>query len=377
MDPFETYDDLLEAVDRTGKPSRTLGRAPGGRPIVGVEAGGEKEPGVVVVTGAHSNEHAGVVATVELIERLETDHRVWVVPTRDPVGLDGYAAALELALGEAPAIETHEDVVALLRAEGEVLFEDPDHDLVVGLVGDYGYVSKPLSSDLFVLQRLKEYAVEHPEVLEPLKGRRVYVTSPDPSLDGTEGFSRAYTTVISPEGRPLHLNRFLDDAWAPAESRAVRDLMDEVEPGLTFDNHETGNVEDRAYVVCRPYDDEETHRREREIGIAMARAMAETGTDLATDEDLLAGPTMDVGYDSQGPDEPFYSRAGEGAYWMDYRLTSPPRGGEGPNAGDYAATNHGLAFDMETGMHAPLSDRAEATVAAVEAAVGRFEAFHD
>ena len=373
MQSFPTYDDLLAHVRGSGLEHRTIGYAPGGRPLLAVAAGGSDTPAACVLTGAHANEHAGVMATVALLDELDTDCRVWIVPTRDPVGLDGFRAALELGAPAATGLQAHGDVVSHLETAGEITHEDPDGRFVLGLIGDYGYASKPLDADGFLLQRLKELGAADPAVLEPYRGRRIYTTVPDPSLDGTEGFSRAYTTVIRPDGLSLHLNRCFEDAWAPPECRAVRELVATIEPGLTIDNHETGGVGDRAYVVCRPDDDPDRNASAERIGRGMAAAMADAGRTLATDEDVLDGPSRDVAHDAQQADDPFYSRAGEGAYWMDYAATTPARGGEGPNAGDFAARHYGLAFDVETGMHDSLEARARATVAAVQAALSTWE----
>ena len=373
MEPFPTYDDLLATIRSSGHEYRTIGHAPNRQPLVAVTTGGTKTPPMCVLTGAHANEHAGVMATVKIIDALETDHRVWVVPCRDPVGLNGYQAATSLATLESAELHTHEDVVGLLESVGDVLYTDNATGIVLGLIGDYGYASKPPESDVFLLQWLKELAVTNPDVLAPVRGRRIYTTVPDPTVEGAIGLERAYTTVIRPDGQPLHLNRFFADPWEPPESRAVRGLLDQIEPGLTVDNHETGAVDDRVYVVCRPADDTHQLNQSRRVGRAMAAAMAETGATLATDGDLLSSPTTDVGFKAQEPTQQFYSRAGPGAYWMDYAATTPARGGEGPNAGDYAARHHGVAIDVETGMHAPLESRAKATIAAVQAGIDHWE----
>ena len=373
MQSFSTYADLLAHIRAGGYEYRTIGYAPGGRPLLAIATGGVETPAACVLSGSHANEHAGVMATVALLDELTTERRVWIVPTRDPVGLDGYRAALALAGPSPKDLTTHDDVVAHLELAGDITYEDPDSRFVLGLIGDYGYASKPLQADGFLLQWLKELDATDPAVLEPYYGRRIFTTVPDPSIDGAEAFSRAYTTVIRPDGLPLHLNRFFEDDWAPPECRAVRELFAAVDPGLTIDNHETGGVEDRSYVVCRPFDEPDRHAAAAQIGCNMAAAMVASGRSLATDDDLLGGQIKDVAHAAQQPDDPFYSRAGPGAYWMDYAATTPARGGEGPNAGDFAARHHGLAFDVETGMHTSLEARASATVAAVQSALDTWE----
>ena len=99
MQIFSAYPELLERVEQTGRPTRILGHAPDGSPIISVRTGGDKKPAVFITAGSHSTEHAGVSAAVALIEQLDTDHQVYVMPTRDPIGLNGYAYALSLGLG--------------------------------------------------------------------------------------------------------------------------------------------------------------------------------------------------------------------------------------------------------------------------------------
>lgn len=376
MNGFDTYDDLLAAVDRTGQPTRTLGYAPGGRPIVSVRTGGDETPGVVITAGAHATEQAGVCAAVELIEALDTHREVHIVPSRDPVGIDGFDAAVGLACDHEGPTTRPEEAVDLLRREGEIIHEG--EAVTVGLIGDYGYAVSSLEDGggPSILQRFKEYTEIAPEVLDELAGRRVFTAAGYEDVDAAAPFERTYTLIIAPNGRPLHLNRFFTDAWAPPETRAVRRLMDTVEPGIMFDNHETTGHDDRYHVSLRPQRTAEGDDQEQRIGRAIAQAVAARGTELATDEDILSSPTKTVAEadEEERPDDGFYSRAGDGAYWVDPNLTSPPRLGEGLNATDYAAEEHGLAFTLETGMYGTLERRVADAVTSVQAGVREFEA---
>ena len=132
--PFASYAELLATLRQRGHKLRTLGFAPDKSPIVGVKSGGTKKPAIFLSAGAHSTEHAGVAAAVELLDRLQTKHEVWVVPTRDPIGLNGYRYALELGLGEPPKVESLAEAEALLRKRGEILLDQDDTLLV--LIGE-------------------------------------------------------------------------------------------------------------------------------------------------------------------------------------------------------------------------------------------------
>ena len=65
----------------------------GGATPVLLAPGTSRTSGIALTAGAHANEQAGVCSAVELVDTLETDRRLDVVPTRDPVGLDGYETA--------------------------------------------------------------------------------------------------------------------------------------------------------------------------------------------------------------------------------------------------------------------------------------------
>lgn len=375
MDGYDTYSELLKDVEQSAKTVRTLGYAPGGNPIVAAETGGEKGPAILVMAGAHSTEHAGVCAAVDLIEELETDHQVYVIPTRDPVGLNGFDYALNLALDSDLSVETCEEAKSVLETEGEVIFEDGA--LLIALIGDYGFAVDDLDDGggASILQQFKRYTETNPEVLEKLAGRRIFTAAGYDDVEAAAPFERTYTLVISPDGMPLHLNRFFTDDWAPVETRCVRRLMSEIEPGLTFDNHETSAQEDRYYIQLRPQGSPESNRQAEQIARIIASTVEERGIELATDEDVLEdqGGTVGNADEDEWPEGGFYSRSAAGSYWFDPNLTSPPRLGEGLNGPDFAGEKYGLAYTLEPGMFGSLKDRIEAAVTSVKTGVREFE----
>ncbi len=159
---FRRYSDLLKTLKQRGHKPRVLGYAPDRSPVVAVKAGGNKKPAIFISAGSHSTEHAGVVAAVDLIDELETEHQVYVLPCRDPMGLSGYHHVLSLGLGSEPAVRSVEEVESLLRKNGEVLY-DSDGRLLV-LIGEYGYANRSF------YRKIEKGA----PFLEPLKGRRMY-----------------------------------------------------------------------------------------------------------------------------------------------------------------------------------------------------------
>ena len=356
MEPYEANERLVEAVAQRADDYRVLARGPGGRPVVAAEAGGDEDPPIVLTAGAHATEQAGVAAAVELLDRLETDHRLYVVPTRDPVGVDGYGAALEMALGESVSFDTYDELEELLRAEADLVV---DGEVVVGLIGDYGFgVARPRDGTSGA-RRLSDALLdlEGDPHMDPLCGRRIFLISGQPRVEGTGDFGRLYTRVVSPEGENLHLNRYIGSAWAPPESRAVRELLDSVQPGLFVDLHEYSG--DGYWVSTRPKADEATERRERDIGRAMTETVADAGGDLVSLTEFLG---------EESEDDHYFTELEAGLWDLDYRTR-----GEGFNATDYAAEHYGLAFTNETGMYRRFDERVEMAVRSVRQAVAEFE----
>ena len=137
MQIFDRYSDILKQIEQKGYSSQVLGHTPDGAPLVCIRTGGEKTPAIFISAGSHSTEQAGVGAAMGLLDVLDTEHQVYVIPTRDPMGMNGYAYTLSLSLGEEPVLNSVEDVEKILRARGEVLYEEDE--TVIAIIGEYGY----------------------------------------------------------------------------------------------------------------------------------------------------------------------------------------------------------------------------------------------
>lgn len=337
--PFPRYAAVLETITKRGHKLRVLGYAPDRSPIVVIQAGGQKKPAIFISAGSHATEHAGVAAAVELIDRLQTQHQLFVLPCRDPIGMNGYRYALSLGLGEEPVIGSVEEAEALLRHKGEVL-HDADGTLLA-IIGDYGYANRSLAG------RFKK----GDKALEALKGRRLFYPSRSTDIPGTGPLQRAYTQVVTPEGEVLHLNRFHDTAWAPSEVRCTRRLMAEIQPGLCFDLHEYGG--DAFWFSARRQRTDEDERWELRMAGAAIKAVAASGAKLAP-ADYSPGP--------------YFTRLERGAFWLD-----PKQRGEGLNLIDFAAARYGPGFTIETGMRQPFAHRVRLQMLTVQTAVKVFE----
>ena len=368
---YRTNDELIAETRRRAHSVTVLGNTVDGSPLVAARGGGDKAPAIFITAGSHSTEHAGVAAAVQLIDELDTEHQVYVIPTRDPVGLNGFHHALALGLGERPDFDDFDGLEEILHSAGEVLYEDDDFLLV--LIGDYGYASaRPAPSDGdeegherfragprqknpqgYGYGRMQQIHREQPEILAPLLGRRVYQPAGQLGVEGTNLFDRAYTLIISLEGEILHINRFHDTAWSPVEPRVTRQLLDDIRPGISFDLHESAGMDDRYWLSARKQPDPESQAWEEKAATATIRAIEASGVPLATEEDA---PSK------------WFDMPEQAVFWLD-----ATRRGEGFNLMDWCSRTYGLALGTEMGMFATFDGRVDMALTTVHTAVSIFE----
>ena len=364
-------DELVAETRRRAQSVTVLGNTIDGSPLVAARSGGDKEPAIFITAGSHSTEHAGVSAAVQLIDDLDTEHRLYVIPTRDPVGLNGFYHALELGLGERADFDNFDQLEEILRDAGEVLFTDDDFLLV--LIGDYGYASaRPVESATveeghmrfragprqknpqgYGYGRMQQIHREQPEILAPLLGRRVYQPAGQMGVEGTNLFDRAYTLIISLEGEILHINRFHDTAWSPVEPRVTRQFLNDIRPGISFDLHESAGMDDRFWLSARKQPDPESQTWEEKAATATIHAIEASGVALATEEDA---PSK------------WFDMPEQAVFWLD-----ATRRGEGFNLMDWCSRTYGLAFGTEMGMFATFDSRVDMALTTVRTAVSVFE----
>jgi hypothetical protein len=226
--PFHQYSELLAELDRRRakhgggrRPMTVLGHAPDGSPLVVIKCGGEKLPAVFISAGAHSSEQAGVVAAVQLVSEISTEHTVYILPCRDPIGLNGFRAALGLGLGRESREQlptTVAEAVEFLRERGEVLYDEEGR--LIALLGDHAYTIREGHSGSMITAG--DPALTTGPVHQALLGRRIFWPSnykSDSSSTGHEGvvegageMQRAYTQFGTPDDI-LHINRFHDTPW--------------------------------------------------------------------------------------------------------------------------------------------------------------------
>ncbi len=354
---YATYAELLLDLQSRGHEAIVLGTAPDGSQIVAVKGGGNKLPPIFLSAGAHSTEQAGVCAAIDLLDELVTEHEVWVLPCRDPIGLSGFRHALHLGLPFElePSVNSLEEAADLLRHRGNVLVDEGDNgqQLLVALLGDYGYA---LYLDGRASSMLPaDFPSTYPEAAAALVGRRMWWPSNYSDVPGAGPLERAYTQFgpTDSDNEVLHLNRFHDTAWCPIEVRCCRDLMAAIKPGLVMDLHEHGGED--YWMSARHQRTEEDESWEIKISTAVANAVAETGTTL---HDGAEGYAASEHFEELGP----------GVFWLNADVR-----GQGLNLADFGAAHYGPAFTVETGLKGPLADRVAMQKLTVHTAVSVFE----
>lgn len=187
-------------------------------------------------------------------------------------------------------------------------------------------------------------------------------------VEGTGYFGCAYTLIVSPEGEVLHLNRFHDTAWAPAEARCARRLMAEIEPGISFDLHESQMMQDRYWLSARYQRDEENQAWEERIARKTIQDIAAAGGVLAEDRDVVVLSTLKGVEGEATLEQTWFTRSEKGVYWLDANIR-----GEGVNLADHASRTYGLAFGTEMGMFGSFEHRVSLGMLTVQSAVAVFE----
>ncbi|NKB67682.1 MAG: hypothetical protein GKR89_11515 [Candidatus Latescibacteria bacterium] len=339
MQIFADYPQLLQWIQDQGLNWTPLGLAPDGSPIGCIKTGGDKGPAVFISAGSHATEQAGVAAAAALAQSLESDHPVYIIPSRDPIGMNGFAYALGLSLNSVPQLDSAAFVEEVLRTQGEILYDQDDTLLV--LIGEYGYATRGLYN------RIEKGA----PFLEPLKGRRIFFPATEPGIEGTAFCQRAYTLIVTPEAEILHINRFHDTSWAPAEVRCTRQLMAAAQPKLTLDLHEYG-AGAGFWFSARHQPNADDEQWEQRLAEAMIGAAVEADTQLAPAEYLPGS---------------FFEKGPQGVFW----LIAKERG-EGLNLADFAASQYGPSFTIETGMKGSFQHRVDTAVLVARTAVATF-----
>lgn len=348
---------LLDRIDRSGLPCRTIGKTALGRELVCVELGGTKTPPIIITAGSHAPEWAGPLAALELLETLETEYKVYIVPCRDPLGLDGFCTCLYDTTGASCCGESVGELCTLIEQYGQVACNE--HGIKIATFGEIGAIVVDESQILqFVVEQhyLPETVPSRPDLAEQLGGRYLFFVEPwEEGRYGWKGRALhhpAEVVYVSQNGAVGNLNRFFDRADAPTEVACVRELVDRVQPGLLLDLHE--GFGSRFYLIV-PLSSDPLQDR---IARAMSATVRSLGVALSTFDELapLWGPRLAATFHDLG----------DGIYSGDHMNLAVSLGSYG--------RRYGATVTTEAGMEAPVEQRVHLITSAAKAAIAVYEA---
>lgn len=334
---------------------RQLGTLIGGLPMLCAVTGGNKLPAILITAGAHADEIAGVHAALTLVREIQSKHRVYIIPVRDPFGFEGYRANLDYALGREAAIKGPADVYAILKGH-HVLFEDKTY--ILSQVGEFAFaydvgVDFPTSS---VARRIDTLVKTDSRLLATLASAKRVIAPwnlPMPRF-GDSYKQGARGMIVTSAGFVGNFNRFFDLDDAPPEVRYPRALVDEIQPGLVLDLHEGYG---QGFYLYKP---ESSNPLTECIIHALTSAVEDRGGHLLSPTELQPywGPSL-------GSDRTFFGR---GTFLSGHTTKS--------DFVQYCLSKSAIAFTFETGGLCPVEWRADLQFWAAMAAIQEWEGAH-
>ncbi len=233
-------ESIRSYVESHGFELRVIGKGITGLPIFCVMAGGRKTPPIMITAGSHATEPGGVAGALKVIAEIQTEHALFVVPNRDPAGLEGYHHYLAFAMGKPVSFSDNRELKQHLKTIGAVVYED--EELTLALVGEMAFGAMEPSPEMRgpreVWLKVGRLLAENSQVRDKLRRKRVVTPTNLPHSDGGGLFERAYSTIVTEDGQLTNLNRQFGNPTAPQEVRDLQAFVDDVRPGLTLDMHE-------------------------------------------------------------------------------------------------------------------------------------------
>jgi len=339
-----TDQQMLDAIQASGHSFQVLGETVLGQELICVEMGGQKDPPIIIAAGGHATEWAGPLAALRLLSSLETDHKVYLLPCRDPLGMQGFASCLSQVIGSPVRIEGMVDVQTLIDRHGDVVYHDGGVTLAAfGRIGGI-VVDESKIRQFYVEQHfLPEIMPSRPDLVERLAGKYLFFV--EPWEKGECGWNwgcydhPAQTIYVSRSGHAGNLNRFFNRADGPIEVNCTRALVD------------------RKYYLVVPLTDDPLQDR---IARAMTASIRDRGFELSTLEELSPfwGPKLTAGFHDLG----------DGIFSGEHMTEAMSLGSYGRRYGPTATT--------ETGMDGPIDQRINFIEWSVRAAIEVFGAHH-
>jgi hypothetical protein len=240
-----TVEDLLAFLKRQRTSSRIIARTAPGLPIYSFKLGGRRKPAIVIKAGSHASEIGAIHGALRLLEEgLESEHEIHLIPCACPQDFAGYNYLLSWASGKKVNLATDADCWQALESLGRKFYERK-HDALYR-VGElvFGYVDQrhtdPRALAYGELDRLSQ---ADPQLAYELGGRRIifpnFIFHKEQANSYDQG---ALVCCANWEGWVGNPNRFYDNFEPPLEVRCVRELCEQVKPGLIIDMHESAAI---------------------------------------------------------------------------------------------------------------------------------------
>lgn len=339
-------------IEHVGGTREVLATTELGEPVWVGKFGGDKQPPIVITAGSHADEVAGVFAALKLAQDLATDHTVYIIPCRDPLGWNGFADTLQRVAPSAGIVTSYEAAAEVLRS-GDVIFDDGS--FVISRVGGLTFATEPgkkwLSTQI-TRHKLPQMLKDDPELAAKLRNTRILVPGNVEVEDGRTPYTYGGHTAYIGDGFFAQLNRFFDREDGPIEVTALRSFVDKVKPGLSIDLHE--GFSSSYYLFVHAASSPETYK----LAEVMINAVRAKGLPIATREELepIWGPKSSAGILTKG----------EGIFAM-----GPPSADEHASFSGYC-DKYGVSLTTESGMEAPVPVRVEMIETASRAVIEAF-----
>lgn len=204
-----------------------------GLPLTVFRTGGKEEPPILVTAGAFGVEVAGVYAALELIVQVDIERCVYILPSRDPTGLQDASYVLSRMLGEKVEVKTTTDVVNTLREAGAEIIIDESEIFLAALKG-VGIAVSDLFDAYDVTEIIRD-KLERGRYGESLDGMRILVVSQMPEIEGV-GVSGRFNTIIVHENKILTYEDLSFDIIP--EISFLKTFIEGQEFGMVIDLHE-------------------------------------------------------------------------------------------------------------------------------------------
>lgn len=360
LPPLESVEEIQGWIAEAGLEHDVLGVNFTGQPMIRIKRGGGSGRPVVITAGAHAGEPSGVLAALLLARDYAFDAPTYIVPLRDPFAWQGYEAALRSIAGRpTPGITDYASSLKAILSVGQEIHSDGS--LVLAQVGDVVFATMPPASPPIGPRQLEQAVnlalAQDSALASRVRGKRVvFPSNAGPKAEGVGDYQRSFSATIRGKGIVADMNRGFGGGEEPSEVALLRELVDDVRPGLVLDLHEGQGATYYVFVGA-----DSPHANTVPYARAALAAMGADGHPPVTLDDLERsfGPRIREGLTEPEPG------------MMVGRVQNPAL--EGTSFGNYC-DRYCPSITTETGRWAPLADRVRWQLAGARAVLDAYKA---